>query len=150
MKMKAYILCAVAVFVAAVSGSDLIARVTITGNTFGEAVAEHFQWALLTPVGILFLFIPFIGAAFICAAANKRGRARSVVTLFCIAMAALLYFYIGGFQASQQALLSQHWTAAALSIGLLPFFVGLPVLFVTAIAAATAALLDPRPIEDGA
>ncbi len=146
MTMKAYLLTAVAVFSAAVTGSDLIARMTIAGNTFGYAVSKHLHWASLTITGVIILFLPFLGIALICGAANKRAKTRSTTALFLVAMAALTYFYFGGFQASQQAMLDKRWTAAALSIGLLPFFVGLPLLSVVAIVAAVIARFDRRQI----
>jgi hypothetical protein len=59
-------------------------------------------------------------------------------------MLALLYFYFRGHQDAQRALLEEHWTAAALSVGLLPFFIGIPVVLIVALAAATAANLDKR------
>ena len=148
MKTKAYLLIAIAVFVAAVSGSDLIARMTIAGDSFGLAVSEHLRWASLTMGGVVLLFVPFGGAALICAAANKRAKTRSVAALFCIAMAALAFFYFDGFQASQHAMLDRQWTAAALSIGLLPFFIGLPLLIVVGVLAAIAALADRRQLEE--
>jgi hypothetical protein len=144
MTTKAYLLIATAVFLAAVTGSDLIARMTIVGDTLGVAVSEHLRWASLTIVGMVFLFAPFVFVAFICGVVNKRAKTRSAVTLFSVAMVALAYYYFGGFQASQQAMLDKKWTAAALSIGLLPFFAGLPLSAVTAIAAAVLARVDRR------
>jgi hypothetical protein len=144
MTTKAYLLIATAVFLAAVTGSDLIARMTIVGDTLGVAVSDHLRWASLTIVGMVFLFAPFVVVAFICGVVNKRAKTRSAVTLFSVAMVALAYFYFGGFQASQQAMLDKKWTAAALSIGLLPFFAGLPLSAVTAIGAAVLARVDRR------
>ncbi len=142
MTTRAYLLIATGVFLAAVTGSDLIARMTIAGNPLSIALTEHLNSLWIG--GILFLSAPFVGVAFICGAANKWAKTRSVVALFFTAMAVLAYFYFGGFQASQQALLDSKWTAAALSIGLLPFFIGLPLLGVTAIVAAILAHVDRR------
>jgi hypothetical protein len=144
MTTRAYLLIATGVFITAVTGSDLIARMTIAGNPLGVALAEHLHWASLTVAGIAFLFVPFVGVAFICGSANRRTKTRSAVALFVVALAVLAYFYYGGFQASQHAMLDKKWTAAALSIGLLPFFIGLPLLGVVAIAAAVLVLIDRR------
>jgi hypothetical protein len=144
MTTKAYLLTAVAAFIAVVTGSDLIARMTIAGDTFGRAIGEHVHWASLTIVGVVFLFVPFGSAALICGAANKRAESRGAVTIFIIAMAALAYFYFNGFQASQQAMLDKRWTAAALSVGLLPFFIGLPLLSIVAIVASVITRVDRR------
>ena len=148
MSMKTYLLAAIAVFIVAVTGSDLIARMTIAGNTFGGAVGEHLHWASLTIVGVAILFVPFVGVALICGAANKRAKTRSALALFLVALAALAYFYFGAFQAYQQAMLDERWTSAALSIGLLPFFVGLPVLGVVALVALVIARVDRRQIVE--
>ena len=144
MTTKAYLVIATVVFIAAVTGSDLIARMTIGGTTLDVAIGEHLHWASLTIVGVVFLFAPFGGVALICGAANRRAKTRSAVALFVVAMAMLAHFYFGGFQASQQAMLDKKWTAAALSIGLLPFFVGLPLLGIAAIVAAILARDDRR------
>lgn len=144
MSVKAYLLIAIAIFLVAVTGSDLIARMTIAGDTLGVAVGGYLHWASLTLVGIIFLFVPFPVVALICGVANKRAKTRSAVALFVLAMAALTYFYFGGFQASQQAMLDEKWTAAALSIGLLPFFIGLPISGVAAIIAVVLSRLDRR------
>ena len=148
MKIRAYLLIAVAIFIAVVTGSDLIARVTVAGNTLGEAVDEHLRWASLTIVGIILLFAPFGFAALICGAANKRANTRSAAALFFVTLAALAYCYFGGFQASQHAMLDKRWTAATLAIGLLPFFVGLPLLVVVAIVAGLIARFDRRSVAE--
>ncbi len=148
MTMKAYLLTAIAAFIAVVTGSDLVARMTIAGDTFRDAVGGHLHWASLTVVGAVLLFMPFGGAALICRAANKRAKTRSAIALFLVALVALAYFYFSGFQASQQAMLDERWTAATLSIGLLPFFVGLPLLGVVAITAMVITLVDRRQIAE--
>ncbi len=79
MPTKVYLLIATGVFIAAVTGSDLFARMTIAGLPPGVALAEHLHWASLTVVGIAFLFAPFAGVALICSAANRRAKTRSAV-----------------------------------------------------------------------
>ena len=147
MTTKAYLLTAIAAFIVVVTGADLITRMTNARDTFSHAVGEHLHWASLTIAGVMFLFMPFGGAALICRAANKRAKTRSAIVLFVVALASLGYFYFSGFQASQQAMLDQKWTAATLSIGLLPFF-GVPLLGVVVIAAAVIARADRREIVE--
>jgi hypothetical protein len=144
MTIKAYLLAALTIFVAVITSSDLIARITIAGLTLAEAAREHLQWLSLTVLGVILLFAPFGGIALICGTANKRARTRSAATLFFLSTAVLAYFYFQGFQASQEAMLAQRWTAAALSIGLLPFYVGLPLAAVVAVLAGVIARLDRR------
>ena len=148
MSTKAYLLLATAIFIAVVAGSDLFARITIAGEAIDNAVTEHLHWASLTIIGNIALFVPFGGTALICGATNKRAKTRSAAALFFIAMAVLAYFYFGGFQAAQHAFLDERWTAAALSIGLLPFFVGLPLLVVVATAATVIVFVDRQTIKE--
>jgi hypothetical protein len=138
------LLIALLVFFVAVTGSDLFARITIGQRSLMGAVGEHVEWAGLTLIGLLLLLAPFLVVALICAIANKRARTRSAVTIFVAALIALFYFYFGAFQMAERALLDAQWTAAALSIGLLPFFVGIPAVLLTAIAAALAMGFDRR------
>jgi hypothetical protein len=90
MKIKAYLLIALFVFVAVVTGSDLFARITIAGESFGYATTEHLRWASQPIVGLIFLFAPFGGTALICGGANKRAKTRSAASIFCIALVALI------------------------------------------------------------
>lgn len=146
MTRKAYLLAALIVFVVVITGSDLIARITMARLTLGEAAREHLEWLSMPVLGFLLLFAPFGGSALICGSANKRARTRSAATLFSLSMTVLGSYYFEGFQASQQAMLDQRWTAAALSIGLLPVFVGLPLLVVVAVLALIIVRVDRRDI----
>ncbi|MEZ0243342.1 MAG: hypothetical protein ACAH11_08210 [Sphingomonas sp.] len=145
MKTRFYLLIAFLAFIASVTISDLIARMTIGGDSLATAFIEHAQWDWETAIGVLLLLIPFAGVALICAAANQRVRTRSAVAIFGVSLAILAYFYFDGFQAAQQAMVQERWTAATLSIGLLPFFIGLPLLAVTVVAAVVAMSVDRRP-----
>lgn len=144
MRSRTFLLIALLMFLVAVTGSDLFARISIGHLSLMGAVSEHIEWAAMTLIGLLLLLAPFLVVALICAIANKRARARSAVTIFAAALITLLYFYFGAFQAAERAVLNAHWTAAALSIGLLPFFVGTPTVLLTAAAAALAASFDRR------
>ena len=144
MGLKVYLPLAVVVFLAATTGADLIARTSIAGEPFAVALREHLYWAAVQFVGTIILFAPFVAVAFVCARAEKRARSRSVALIFAAAMLSLLYFYFQGHQGAQRAMLEEKWTAAALSIGLLPFFIGIPVVLGSWGAAALAAKLDAR------
>lgn len=141
---RTYLVTALLVFVASVTGSDLFARTTIAGEAFTLAMTEHLRWASMTIVGLLFLFAPFAVTALICSSLNKRARTRSAVLVFSVALATLVYFYFGGFQAAQRAVLERKWTAAALSVGLLPFFIGIPLVTAVGVAALIVARVDRR------
>ena len=144
MGLKFYVLSAVAVFVAATTGADLVARTSIAGEPLGAALREHLYWAGEQLIGTMLLFAPFAVVAFVCARLEKQARSRSAFLIFAGAMLTLLYFYFEGHQGAQYALLEEKWTAAALSVGLLPFFIGVPIVLAVIGAAALAARFDRR------
>jgi hypothetical protein len=142
---RSYLLIALFAFFVAVTGSDLFARLSIGHLSLPGAVREHVEWVGATFIGVLLLLAPFMVVAIIGAITNERARTRSAVTLFVVALLALLYFYFGAFQAAEEAMLGEQWTAATLSIGLLPFFIGIPIVLLTAVAAALAVGFDRQP-----
>jgi hypothetical protein len=144
MAWKRYLTPAILMFLAAVTGSDLFARMTIAGQPFADALGTHLQWAVVTIPGILFLFVPFAGIALICGHASGRTRTRNITTLFCISMTTLACFYFSGFQAVQHGSMEDGWAAATPWFGPLPFFIGFPILGVVAIVVAILARVDPR------
>ena len=147
MGLRVYLPLAVVTFLAATTGADLFARTSIAGESFGMALRGHLYWAAVQFIGTLLLLAPFLGVAFICARVERQVHWRSVAVIFAAAMLALLYFYFQGHQAAQHAMLEKRWTAAALSIGLLPFFIGVPVLLGVLGAGALAARFDHRAID---
>lgn len=136
MGLKVYLPLAVIAFIAATIGADIYARTSIGDEAFGSALSEHLYYASVQFVGTLFLSAPFVTVALICAWAERKSRSRIVTALFGSSMLVLLYFYFQGYLASQHAMQEEKWTAATLSIGLLPFFIGIPVVLVVAVAIA--------------
>jgi hypothetical protein len=144
MGLRVYLPLALIVFLAATTGADLIARTSIAGQPLAVALHEHVYWARVEFVGTLLLFAPFGAVALVCALAEKQARTRSVLLIFAVAMLTLLYFYFQGHQAAEHAELKKMWTAATLSVGLLPFFIGVPVVLAVMGAVAVAAAFDRR------
>ena len=144
MGLKADLPLALVVFLAATTCADLISRTAIAGEPFAVALRHHLYYAGVQFVGTMFLLAPFVAVAFVCSRAEKQARSRSVSLIFAVAMLTLLYFYFQGHQGALHALLEKKWTAAALSIGLLPFFIGVPVVFASWGAVALAAKFDRR------
>jgi hypothetical protein len=144
MGQKIYVPIAVIVFLLGTAGADLVARTSIGGETFGHALNEHVYYACVEAIGTILLLVPFIAVALVCARAEKRARTRSVGAIFALAMITLFYFYFEGYQGSQYAMLERKWTAAALAIGLLPFFIGIPVVGVVMGVGALAGKYDRR------
>lgn len=144
MGLKLYLPVAVVVFVAATVGADVVAMMVIGGQPFAAALHEHLYWARVEFVGTVLLLAPFVAVAFVCARVEKKSRTRSALLFFAVAMLALLYFYFHGYLSAERAAQQQKWTAASLSIGLLPFFIGIPVVLAVIGAGALAAKYDRR------
>lgn len=144
MEVKAYLRSGGIAFPVVITGSDMIARVTVAGQSLGQALSEHVHWASMTIAGLGFLFLPFAGSALICAWADRHAEGKSMAVLFALSLLILAYFYFCGFEAAQQAMLDRRWTAAALSVGLLPFFIGIPLLLALSTCAALVVLLKRR------
>lgn len=141
MKRVIYLIAAVLLFLISTLGADIIARVRIAGEPFGLAINSTLNNMIENPIGALFLFAPFLLVALICAGASaQKAHKYFSIIIFAIAMVVLVYSYFQGYSAAQHAMLEQKWTAAALSIGLLPFFVGIPLLLAIGVAVAVSML----------
>lgn len=144
MGFRIYLPIGFAVFVGATMGADVYARMTIAGESLGVAIGEHLHWAGVQVVATVLLLAPFVGIPFLCHLVEKKARRRGVIGIFAVTMVMLFFFYFQGYQGAEVALLEEKWTASALSVGLLPFFVGLPVFIAACGAGALAIELDPR------
>src|SRR5947208_1961774 len=114
MGLKLYLPLSLTVFVAATTGADVFANMSIGGRPFAAAFHDHLYWAAVQFVGTMFLFSPFVAVAFVCAFLERVARTRSVFLIFAVSMLTLLYFYFEGYQESQRAALHKMWTAATL------------------------------------
>jgi uncharacterized membrane-anchored protein len=144
MGLKVYLPVAVLLFVAATLGADVVAQTSIGGKALSIALHEHLYWAGVELAGTLLLLAPFVVVAGICAFVERRARTRTVLVIFSLAMLVLLYFYFQGYQAAEHAELKHLWTAATLSIGFLPFGIGLAVVLAVIVFGWLATELDPR------
>lgn len=132
MGFKVYISLAIVVSLTATIGADVYARTAISDESFELAVREHLYYARVQFIGTFLLIAPFVTVALICARQQKKSQGHFAKISFCVAMLALLFFYFRGYAAAQNAMFEEKWTAAALSVGLLPFFVGIPVVLIVA------------------
>lgn len=144
MGFKVYLPIAAIVFLVAKTGADVVAAMSIAGEPFGTAIREDLYWTRVEFAGTLLLLAPFVVVACVCGLVEKHARTRSAALIFTGAMLALLYFYFQGYQSAQHSALQKMWTAAALSVGLLPFTVGFIVTFAVMITGALAVRFDPR------
>jgi hypothetical protein len=108
--------------------ADIASRMVVARRSFNDAVGEHLRMAAIQPFGTLMLAIPFAALGWLSYRQGRRNAMKRGVALLFVPSVVLAYFYYSGFYGSQQALLEKHWTAAALSVGVLPFFVGIPTV----------------------
>jgi hypothetical protein len=121
MGIKSYLAISVIAFLAATTGSDVFAAMTIGGQRLGPALAEHLYWARVEFVGTLLLLAPFGLLAVIGSwVEGKAGRWKALI-VFSVATICLVYSYFEGYEASKVAELDKHWTAATVDVGFLPF-----------------------------
>jgi hypothetical protein len=144
MKWAAYLFISMVAFLTGTTGSDVFARTHIATETFDHALAENLHWASVQWMGSLMLFAPFLAVAVICAAVQGKVRTSRIAAIFGTGMLALMYFYFEAHQAAQRAVLEQHWTAASLTVGLLPFVPGIPIFGAVLVAAAVATHFETR------
>jgi len=144
MGLKLYLPVSLMVFLAATTGADVFASMSIGGQPFAAALHEDLYWAGVELVGTMLLLAPFIAVALVCTLLERQSRTRSALLIFAFAMLTLLYFYFEGYQAAERAALQKMWTAATLSIGTLPVFIGVPVVLAAMGAASLAAKFDRR------
>jgi hypothetical protein len=149
MGFKLYLPVAFLIFVAATSGADVFASMSLAGQPFAAALRENLHWTRVELVGTFLLLGPFVAVAGVCALVERRARTRTVLLIFALAMVALLYFYFQGYQAAQRFALQHMWTAATLSIGFLPLGTGLAVVLAVVVFGWLAAEFDPRVSDPG-
>jgi hypothetical protein len=145
MGLTSFIALSIASFIAATFGFDVIARTTVGNETLHYAMSAHLAFALGSPVETAMLIAPFITLAFICAGVAWKIRLRNALIIFILFDLILLYLYFSTYQGYQQALLEHAWTAASLSMGLLPFLT-IPVLIVAVIASLIAIKINRRRV----
>jgi hypothetical protein len=123
-----------ACFVMFTVGFDVIARLTIAGEPVSKALSESLYYKGVQPVGTLMLLAPFVAMAGLSAEVAKTSNVAVASIFFAVLAGVLGWLYFWGYWDAQIAMGQRKWTAAALSVGLVPFF-SIPLLIVAAIAA---------------
>jgi hypothetical protein len=113
-------------------GFDVHARMTVGAEGYEHALSEHMHYA---GFGSVLLSLPFIFLGVAAGGFFTRKSPIHGVTAFSIGVAILALLYYDGYISSQVAMANRKWTAAALSVGLLPFkgFGSLVVLLIGAL-----------------
>jgi hypothetical protein len=115
------------------------AKVHVLGTPLLPAAAEAGRDLLSEPLGIAFLAVPFATLAALAPmfALGRPSPGRWAV--IGVGVLSLTLFYFKGFIGSELALEQRKWTAAALSVGLMPF-ISLLCMLLAAFAASLAHL----------
>ena len=139
--LRAYLVTSAFVFVTATSVTDVLARMEFSATSLESAIVAHFKYTGI--IHYIALIAPFLLVSLICWRLDRFTRHRISLPIFFLSICVLGYFYAGGFWGTQAALHQGRWTAASLSVGLLPF-IGLAIVFGSACLAALASMLDRR------
>jgi len=123
----AFVAAAIILFFAVDLAADVLARISIRGQSLELAAREHLYYASIQLPGTAFLSLPYVGLAFIGLPVLRR-RGAVAGALFLLCGAALLGGVYGfGYQQSELSMQARHWTAAALTMGMMPIL-SVPVL----------------------
>ena len=117
----AFLSAGLVTFVLSTTVADVFARVTIGHQTPTEAFSESLYWSAVQTVGTFMLLAPFLAIAHIALSTAQKSRRSYGVVHLTVFMSILAWMYFPAYQASQGYMLEKMWTAATLSIGLLPF-----------------------------
>jgi hypothetical protein len=133
-------------FFVSTNGFDTLARVLVAHQPFGAALNESGYYAIIQPIGTLMLAAPFLVAGLLSVAVLRRADLVKASLFFVVVVAILDWFYFLGYWNAQHAILERKWTAASLSIGLLPF-ISIPVIIIAAIAVMVIAWNHKRSVK---
>jgi hypothetical protein len=126
-------LAVIAYFIATL-GLGAVARVTVAGTHWSDAFRDFVDFMLTMPIGMAYLYLPFLGAEFLAVEVAYRKTPPKAAFLFCAVIAVLMWLYYEGLSSSHRALLQEQWTASSLSLGMIVVW-SIPVLLGAAIAA---------------
>lgn len=124
-----FLCIAAGVFAATDIGFGIVARVSVGRSDVWPAAIETLFSAATQPVGTAMLFAPFALLAWVSASLARTQTLEQGLQLFAGGAIVLAVMYFNGYMEYEQAMQVRKWTAAALSVGLLPFK-SIPVLLV--------------------
>jgi hypothetical protein len=116
-----FVIASLLCFLGATNGFEVLASVSLTEAPVFSALRESIHTSLSQPIGSLLLAAPFLCVGIVATKLAKHVGLFQAKIFFVFSVVALGALYLSGYWAAQQALLAQKWTAAALSVGLLPF-----------------------------
>lgn len=99
----------------------IYARVNIGTDSLMHSVTESLYYMGVQPVALILGVGPFIFLGWLSASVAAIRGILAAILIFGIGALLLGNMYFWGHIDSQSSMLLQHWTAATLSVGLLPF-----------------------------
>jgi hypothetical protein len=120
-------------FLIATNGFDIAARIVVVGQPAPYACHQSFYYMASQPIASLLLAWPFAALGYLAFCLSQRTDDLKAFLFFTGFWLVLAGMYGVDFVSAQQAMKAAAWTAATLSIGLLPFL-SIPVLVVALIA----------------
>jgi hypothetical protein len=127
-------------FLVTTTGFDIAARVFVASQSFRAAARESVYYATVQPFGTMLLAAPYLAVGILSTGVVKRTGLIKASLFFVVVVAVLGALYFFGYWGAQQALVKRAWTAAALSVGLLPFM-SIPIIIIAVIATRSSTLL---------
>ena len=120
-------------FVISTLGFDVGARIAVSRQAPFSAMSQSLHYMTVEPLGTFLLLAPFVAIVGLSVWVARASSGAIAAGFFCLFMLVIGWLYFVGHWESQEAMQRRHWTAAALSMGLLPFM-SIPVVLVAAVA----------------
>lgn len=102
-------------------GFGVYARIKIQNLSIYQSIMEKLYYSAIQPLGTMMMMAPFLFLGGISASFAQKNNISIAFLLFLITFSVLGYMHFLGHMNSEMYMLEKKWTAASLSIGLLPF-----------------------------
>lgn len=100
---------------------EIIARVVVGNDSLLHATTETAYYAAVQPVGTLMLLAPFAALGLVASSIANRKSNRAGIVVLSVGILVLGFMYLIGHIDSERFMAEKKWTAATLSVGLLPY-----------------------------
>ncbi len=107
-------------FLIATIGFETTARIAVRDQGLLQALTESGYYAAVQPIGTVLLLLPFLLLSWMTSSLAKRTDLTSGLVLLLSGLFLLCALYLPGQIDSQRYMEQRMWTAATLSVGLLP------------------------------
>jgi len=126
--------------VIATFGFDVVARMSVRDSSLAVAASQSFGNIVDGPLLTFFLVVPFVALTALTAEVGKIASAKVAAGYFAGFVGLLGWVYFSGYWGTQSALEQGKWTAASLSVPLIP----LDSLIVIVLAGLAVAFIERK------